>query len=126
MNRLTAQQGADFYAALTDPAVRRRYRADPKAAYLDSLARQGIEPELADDVEVKAVNNTADTFYVALFQLNDEAAISDGELQQVRAAGGTGSTGSAGTLFCASTFGSLNGTASTAGSAGSVSTSGSD
>ncbi|MDD9811023.1 MAG: hypothetical protein OXU71_04815 [Gammaproteobacteria bacterium] len=125
-NQATAQQGRDFYAAMTDPAVRRQYRADPRAAYQASLARAGDAPELAADVEIKVVSNTADTFYVALARPDEETLLSDRQLRHVQAAGGTGSTGSAGTLFCASSFGTLCGTASTAGSAGSVSTSGSD
>lgn len=124
-NQATAQQGRDFYAAFTDPAVRRQYRDDPRAAYLASMARSGIAPELPDDVEFKAVFNTRDTFYVAIFQPSADAParLDAGQLRQVQAAGG--STGSMGSLGSASTFGSVCGTASTAGSASSIGTAGS-
>jgi len=123
MNPATARQGREFYAAMTDPAVRRQYRDDPRAAYLASLARQGVAAELSDDVEIKVVSNTADTLYVALFQHTEDAAIGAEQLRQVQAAGG--STGSVGSLGSASSFGTVCGTASTAGSAGSIGTAGS-
>lgn len=122
-NLSTAQQGRDFYAATTDPAVRRQYRDDARAAYLAQLARQGVAPELPDDVEIKAVFNTRSAFYVALFRPDDDARLDAGQLRQVQAAGG--STGSAGSLASASSFGTLCGTASTAGSASSIGTAGS-
>lgn len=122
-NQSTAQQGRDFYAAFADPAVRRQYRTDARAAYLASLAGQGLEAQLADDVEVKVVFNTRDTFHLAVFRPGDDAAISDAQLRQVQAAGG--STGSVGTLGSSSSFGCVCGTASSAGSAGTIGTAGS-
>jgi len=112
-------------AQLTDPAMRRKVRLDARAAFKEMFPPDAdiAAPVWGDDVEIKVVSNTADTLYVAIFQPDEKAALSDGQLRQVQAAGG--STGSMGSLASASTFGSVCGTASTAGSASSIGTAGS-
>lgn len=105
------------YPVLSDPALRRMYREDPRGAY--QLAREYDEslPELSDDVEVKVVSNTADTFYLLLYP--HDMPVSEQQLGQITAGA------SAGTALTASSVGSAGtacSTVSTASSGGSIST----
>jgi len=87
---MNSQQVQDAFSAMSDPAVRRQYRADPRAAYRDLCAEIGAAPgdfaELPDEVEIKAVFNTADTCYVALPHISGDLLGAD-ELKTLQAAG---------------------------------------
>jgi len=84
------QQVQDAFSAMSDPAVRRKYRDDPRAAYHDFCAELGragaVFPDLPDEVEVKAVFNTADTCYVALPHIGADI-LDEADLQALQAAG---------------------------------------
>lgn len=84
------QQVQDAFSAMSDPAVRRKYRADARAAYHDLCAdlkgAGAVFPELPADIEVKAVFNTADTCYVALPHIGADL-LTDADLQTLQAAG---------------------------------------
>jgi len=86
---MNSQQVQDAFSAMSDPAVRRQYRADPRAAYSALCAEVGgadALPELPDEVEVKAVFNTVDTCYVALPHISD--LLGEDDLRALQAAGG--------------------------------------
>jgi len=89
---MNSQQVQDAFSAMSDPAVRSKYRADPRAAYRDLCAEIGSAhgeafPALPEEVEVKAVFNTADKCYVALPHLSGHL-LGDDELASLQAAGG--------------------------------------
>lgn len=91
------QQVQDAFQAMSDPAVRRKYRDDPRAAYRELCAELGQAgaafPELPAEVEVKAVFNTADTCYVALPEIGGDFLLGEGELERLQAAGAAAPAG---------------------------------
>ena len=112
-------------ALMTDPVVRREYLNDPKAAYEDLRVRgmSGHMPALDDDVEIKVIVNTADTYYVVFQEVSAEYLVSEHDLQRVQAAD---TAGSAGTVSSSSSLGSVCGTISSVGSASTIGTAGTD
>lgn len=110
---------------MNDPEVRRKYRNDPKATYRELRAQELGDnfPALADDVEIKVVTNTPDTFYVVFHEVDDEQIVSEQDLRRMQAADTASTAGTIGTAsslgsVCGGTISSL-GSASTIGSAGS-------
>lgn len=94
---MNSQQIQDAFSAMSDPAVRRQYRADPRAAYRDLCAEIGRAhgdafPELPDEVEIKAVFNTAKTCYVALPHISGDLLGAD-DLEALQAAGTAATAG---------------------------------
>ena len=108
--------------AATDPAVQQKYREDPVAA-LEEMRSHGVAPlELLEGQEVKVVFNTADTFYLPLPAIDENAEIDEQALSRLQAAGeatvsSAGSVGTAGTI---GTGTSTTSTVSTVASIGSV------
>lgn len=117
-NQATAPQIRSVHAALSDPAVRRRYRDTPKAAHQELLLLAGERSEIPGDVEIKAVFNTADTTYIAFPAIGGEheigdAEVGDADLSRMAAAGSAGTAGSVGSF---SSVGTVCSTMSTGGS----------
>lgn len=119
MNQASTQQIHSVHAALSDPAVRQRYRDDPKAAHQELLLLAGESHELAGDVEIKAVFNTADTTYIALPAIGIEGEIGEADLARMAAGASAGTAGSVGSF---SSVGTVCSTMSTGGSFATVGT----
>lgn len=108
-------------AALGDPAVRRRIRADPRQYALDN----GLLPA-GSAAEVRVVVNRRATLYVPIARADwpDSFTVDAADLESLQAAGTASTAGSASTAGTASTITSTVGTlasAATAACAGTAS-----
>lgn len=99
--------------------TRKKLRANPRIAFERLGERTG--ERLHDDVEVKLVENTADTIYIACPMLPNEAqALSQHNLQQITAGVDVGSASTISTASSGGTASSASTTVSTISSVGSA------